>query len=61
MLYLDGRAYSFGGVRGSFAADAIISIVVCLLIGLLLSRLQGDVFGRGIAGVEPVHTLLRDE
>ena len=22
MLYVDGRAYSFGGVRGSFAADA---------------------------------------
>jgi MFS transporter, PAT family, beta-lactamase induction signal transducer AmpG len=61
MLYLDGRAYGFGGVRGSFAADAIISIVVCVLIGWLLSRLQGDAFGSGIPGIDPGHTLLRDE
>jgi PAT family beta-lactamase induction signal transducer AmpG len=61
MLYLDGRAYSFGGVRGSFAADALISIVVCVLIGWLLSRLQGDAFGSGMPGVEPAQPLLRDE
>jgi PAT family beta-lactamase induction signal transducer AmpG len=61
MLYLDGRAYSFGGVRGSFATDAVISIVVCVLIGLLLSRLQGEAFGSGIPAVDPVPTLLRDE
>src|SRR5271156_4586814 len=61
MLYLDGRAYGFGGARGSFAADAAISIVVCLLIGWLLSRLQGDAFGSGIPGVDPAQTLLRDE
>jgi PAT family beta-lactamase induction signal transducer AmpG len=61
MLYLDGRAYSFGGVRGSFAADALISIVVCVLIGWLLSRLQGDAFGSGMPGVAPAQPLLRDE
>ena len=61
MLYVDGRAYSFGGVRGSFAADAIISIVVCVLIGLLLSRLQGEAFGSGVPAVDPLNTLLRDE
>jgi MFS transporter, PAT family, beta-lactamase induction signal transducer AmpG len=61
MLYLDGRAYGFGGVRGSFTADAVISIVVCLLIGLLLSRLQGEAFGSGVSAVDPVHSLLRDE
>jgi MFS transporter, PAT family, beta-lactamase induction signal transducer AmpG len=61
MLYLDGRAYSFGGVSGSFAADAIISIVVCVSIGLFLSRLQGEVFGSGIPAVESLHTLPRDE
>jgi MFS transporter, PAT family, beta-lactamase induction signal transducer AmpG len=48
MLFVDGRAYGFGGVRGSFAADAVISIVVCLLIGFILSRLQGEVFGSGL-------------
>jgi tetrahydromethanopterin S-methyltransferase subunit C len=60
-LYLDGRAYSFGGVRGSFAADAIISIVVCALIGLLLSRLQGEAFGSGSPAIDRIHTPLRDE
>jgi MFS transporter, PAT family, beta-lactamase induction signal transducer AmpG len=47
MLYLDGRAYSFGGVRSSFAVDAIISIVVCVSIGWILSRLSGDAFRAG--------------
>ena len=61
MLYLDGRAYGFGGVRGSFAADAIIRIVVWVLIGWLLSRLQGDAFSSGVPEVDPVHSLLRDE
>jgi tetrahydromethanopterin S-methyltransferase subunit C len=61
MLYLDGRTYSFGGVRGSFAADAAISIVVCVLIGLLLSRLQGEAFGSGIPAMESLNPPLRDE
>jgi MFS transporter, PAT family, beta-lactamase induction signal transducer AmpG len=61
MLYLDGRAYSFGGVRGSFAADAIISIVVCVSIGLFLSRLQGEAFSSGIPAVDSLHTLPSDE
>ncbi len=51
MLYLDGRAYSHGGVRGSFAADALISIVVCALIGWLLSRLPGEAFAAGLPAV----------
>jgi PAT family beta-lactamase induction signal transducer AmpG len=61
MLYLDGRAYSFGGVRSSFAADALISIVVCLLIGWLLSRLPGGAFRAGITAVNTVPTLPQDE
>jgi PAT family beta-lactamase induction signal transducer AmpG len=61
MLYVDGRAYSFGGVRGSFAADAAISIVVCLLLGWLLSRRQGEAFGSGVPAIGAVNTLLGDE
>jgi PAT family beta-lactamase induction signal transducer AmpG len=61
MLYADGRAYSFGGVRGSFVADAVISIVVCLLLGWLLSRRQGEAFGSGVPAIDPVNSLLRDE
>jgi PAT family beta-lactamase induction signal transducer AmpG len=57
MLYVDGRAYSFGGVRGSFVADAILSIVVCLLIGFILSRLQGEAFGSGIPNMDPLNPL----
>jgi MFS transporter, PAT family, beta-lactamase induction signal transducer AmpG len=61
MLYLDGRAYSFGGVRGSFAADALISIVVCVLIGWFLSRLSGEAFGAGSPAVDTLQTLPQDE
>jgi PAT family beta-lactamase induction signal transducer AmpG len=61
MLYVDGRAYSFGGARGSFAADATISIVVCLLLGWLLSRLQGEAFGSGIPAIDPVNSQLPGE
>ncbi len=61
MLYVDGRAYSFGGVRGSFAADAAISIAVCLLLGWLLSRRQGEAFGPGVPAIDPVNTLLPGE
>ena len=61
MLYVDGRAYGFGGVRGSFAADAIISIVICLLIGFILSRLQGEAYGSGIRAMDQLNPLLPDE
>jgi PAT family beta-lactamase induction signal transducer AmpG len=61
MLYVDGKAYSFGGVRGSFAADAAISIVVCVLLGWLLSRRQGEAFRSGVPAIDPVNSLLPDE
>jgi PAT family beta-lactamase induction signal transducer AmpG len=61
MLYVDGKAYSFGGVRGSFAADAAISIVVCVLLGWLLSRRHSEAFGSGVPAIDPVNSLLRDE
>jgi hypothetical protein len=61
MLYLDGRAYSIGGVRSSFAADALISIVVCVLIGWLLSRLPGEAFRAAMPAVDTAQTLSQDE
>jgi MFS transporter, PAT family, beta-lactamase induction signal transducer AmpG len=61
MLYLDGRAYTFGGVRGSFAADALLSIVVCVLIGWFLLRLPGEAFGAGLPVVDRLQTLPQDE
>jgi hypothetical protein len=48
-------------VRGSFAADAIISIVVCLLIGFILFRLQGEAFGSGVPVIDPLHPLLPED
>src|SRR3984957_20058205 len=51
MLYLDGRMYSYGGIRGSFAADALISIVGGVLIGWFLSRLPGEAFAAGLPAV----------
>jgi PAT family beta-lactamase induction signal transducer AmpG len=38
MQVIDGRAYGWGGVTGSLLADAVISGVVCLLMGLAWSR-----------------------
>jgi PAT family beta-lactamase induction signal transducer AmpG len=61
MLFVDGRAYGLGGVHGSFAADAIISMVVCLLIGFILFRLQGEAFGSGVPVIDPRTPLLPDE
>ncbi len=36
MGFVDGRAYTAGGLRGSLLADAGISIAVCLLLAVLL-------------------------
>ena len=44
MMLVDGRAYSPGGVTGTLAVDASISIAACLLMGLLLSKFDGKPF-----------------
>jgi len=41
MMIADGRGYSAGAIAGSFGTDAAISIASCLLVGLLLYRLNG--------------------
>jgi PAT family beta-lactamase induction signal transducer AmpG len=46
MQMIDGRAYDFGGVAGSFAADAVISGAACVLLGLLYWR-----FGRWVVAL----------
>src|ERR1700733_4798317 len=61
MLYLDGRAYAFGGGGSSFAADALISIVVCVLIGWFLSRLPGGGFRPALAPIETAQTMPQDK
>jgi PAT family beta-lactamase induction signal transducer AmpG len=38
MQMIDGRAYGFGGVVGTFAADALISGTACVILGLLYWR-----------------------
>lgn len=38
MMVVDGRAYALGGIAATLGVDAAISIVACLLMGLLLSR-----------------------
>jgi PAT family beta-lactamase induction signal transducer AmpG len=40
MQIIDGRAYSRGGVAGSFLADASLSVVACILLALLLYLLR---------------------
>ncbi len=36
MQVIDGRAYSWHGVTGSFLADALVGLLACALLGLLL-------------------------
>jgi PAT family beta-lactamase induction signal transducer AmpG len=38
MVVLDGHAYSIAGIAGSLSVDAAISIVTCLIAGLLMPR-----------------------
>jgi PAT family beta-lactamase induction signal transducer AmpG len=46
MQMIDGHAYDFGGVMGTFAADALISGAACLILGLLYFR-----FGRKVVAI----------
>jgi PAT family beta-lactamase induction signal transducer AmpG len=61
MMVADGRGYAMGGVAGSLAMDAGISIAACLLLGLLLYRLPSKAFGRGAETVEPLNALLQED
>lgn len=53
MQIIDGRAYSHGGVAGSYLMDAGVSISTCLLLAgllrLLRARLDGVAYGGGRA------------
>jgi PAT family beta-lactamase induction signal transducer AmpG len=40
MGYVDASAYNHAGIRGSFVADAGLSIVVCLLLWWMLTKLK---------------------
>jgi len=40
MGVIDGRAYSWHGVAGEYAADAGISIAACALLGVLLVAMR---------------------
>ena len=40
MQYVDGQAYGFGGVNGSYVADSLISGAACAVLALLLWGLR---------------------
>jgi PAT family beta-lactamase induction signal transducer AmpG len=61
MMLVDGHAYTFGGVAGSFAADAGISIATCLIIGTVLYRLSGKAFGSGQPSVEALQPVPQED
>jgi MFS transporter, PAT family, beta-lactamase induction signal transducer AmpG len=46
MQMIDGHAYDFGGVTGTFTADALISAAACVILGLLYWR-----FGRKVTAI----------
>ena len=45
MMVADGRGYAAGGLAGSFALDAGVSLAACLLLGLVLHLLPGNSYG----------------
>ena len=47
MQFIDGRAYGWGGLQGTFAADAGISIVACLAMALLFATRWRDSMAPG--------------
>ncbi len=49
MGFIDGRAYTWRGVTGSFAADAGISLIVCFLLLAALMILRRNVAVRATA------------
>ena len=57
MMVADGRGYVIGGVAGSLAMDAGISIAACLLLGLLLYQLRGKAIRTGRETIEPLNAL----
>jgi PAT family beta-lactamase induction signal transducer AmpG len=61
MMVADGRGYSMGGIAGSFAMDAGISVVSCLLVGYLLYRLSGKSSHLGVPAVEGINTLTQED
>lgn len=61
MMVADGRAYAAGGMAGSFAIDAAISIAACLLLGLLLKWIPGGGFGTGLITADPRKPILQED
>lgn len=61
MMVADGRGYAMGGVAGSLAMDAGISIAACLLLGVLFYWFPGKTFVTGGEIAEPAHALAQEE
>lgn len=59
MMIVDGRAYSPRGIAGTFAVDALISIVACVLAGLLMARFDQKAPLKNI-GTEPAVSLRQE-
>jgi PAT family beta-lactamase induction signal transducer AmpG len=61
MMVVDGRGYSIGGIGGSLGMDAAISIASCLLVGVLLYRLNGRLSHLRVPAVELLNALPQQE
>ena len=60
MMVVDGRAYALGGIAATLGVDAAISIVACLLMGLLLSRFDRKASRLGAQSAE-VAALMQED
>jgi len=61
MMVVDGRGYLFGGISGTLGTDAAISVVACLLLGLVLVRVRGRALVFSAAAPEARDGLFQEE
>jgi PAT family beta-lactamase induction signal transducer AmpG len=61
MMVADGRGYAIGGLAGTFAIDASVSIAACILLGLLLYWVPGGGFGIGGKAAEFCKPILQED
>ncbi len=61
MMVADGRAYSAAGIRGTLSGDASITIVACLVMGLVLSKFSPEAAGATVPPRELEPALQRSE
>jgi PAT family beta-lactamase induction signal transducer AmpG len=60
MLLADGHAYARAGIVGTFAVDASIGIVTCLLAGILLAKFDSKASASSVQSAQLIDAMHED-